>query len=293
MAKLLTKVPVFAGLASKEPPRLPAPKSKKLFWGSWMLCIIVSFLTALFTLSAHTLISAFETSLYDLPQLFFGSYAMNVIVFWAVLNGIFLIVWFWFIHQKVNRKNGVTDEMIGWKIDRKSLLKTFGLAFTMIALFYAIIALARWAFQTDFRIFTLAFKTFSPDKLVTLLLYLPLFFIFYLANSLQVNGMMRIEGMSEKKNLILCGLGTVLGCTILWAIQYDSLVLTSTHQTYWPTAFVSILVLTLCIPQLFVAALLNRYFFKATGKVWLGAVVNTLVFTMFGVMNTSIAGVFL
>lgn len=38
--------------------------------------------------------------------------------------------------------------------------------------------------------------------------------------------------------------------------------------------------------QLFVAAYIGRYLFKRTGKVWLGAMVNTLIIVMMGVANT-------
>ena len=45
------------------------------------------------------------------------------------------------------------------------------------------------------------------------------------------------------------------------------------------------------IVLLFVAAYINRSLYKATGKVWLGAMVNTLIMLMIGVANTATLGI--
>ena len=88
--------------------------------------------------------------------------------------------------------------MVGWKINKKSLLKTFALSVTIISLVYAIVALARWGFVTDFRLWTPALKTFRPDKLLPIIGYSPFFFIFYLGNSFLVNGAMRYRRDERK-----------------------------------------------------------------------------------------------
>jgi hypothetical protein len=192
--------------------------------------------------------------------------------------------------KKVNSKNGVTEEMIGWKIDKKTFFNTLGLAITIMAIVYVLIAFCRWLFLTDFRIWTPALKTFRPNKLVTLIPYLPFYFVFYLANGLLVNGANRVEGMSNAKNMFICALGNILGATTLWAIQYGTLV--ATHVVAWGPDWIAVLVIAFCIPQLFVAAYLGRFFFRITGKVWLGAMVNTFIWVMLGVMHNCITGAF-
>ena len=144
--------------------------------------------------------------------------------------------------------------------------------------------------MADFRIWTPALKTFRPDKLIQFVCYIPVFFLFYLANSLLINGAMRVEGMSEKKNIFICALGNILGATALWAIQYGKLLLTGT--VVWGPRWIDVLVIAFCIPQLFVAAYLSRYFFKATGKVWLGSMVTSTMMVMMGVMHNCITGAF-
>jgi hypothetical protein len=290
LAQLLFTLPVFASLKGSEPPKLPAltASGKKIFWGGWVLCGVVSFLTALLSIPVYK--ALFPKAVAGIPSLFFGASTTNNIMVWAFMNGIFGLFWFWLIYKKVNSKNGVTEEMIGWKIDGKGFWKTLGLALTIIGIVYTIITFCRWLFLTDFRIWTPALKTFRPDKLVTLIPYLPFYFVYYCANALLVNGAMRVEGMSEKKNLFICALGNILGALTLWAIQYGTLIVT--HRVVWGPDWIAVLVIAFCIPQLFVAAYLNRLFFKITGKIWLGAMVNTLIWVMLGVMHNCITGAF-
>jgi dienelactone hydrolase len=294
LAKLLMKIPVFASLAGQEPAKLPAltASGKKLFWGGWVIAGVVSFLTAVITMPLYKVIPPLIPARIGTPSVFFGASTTNIVMVWAVLNGIFGLIWFWTIYKKINSQNGVTEEMIGWKIDKKGWFKTLGLAVTIIALVYAIVALARWAFMADFRIWTPALKTFRVDKLLTLIPYLPFYFLFYLANSLAINGAMRVEGMNEKLNMFVCALGNIIGATVLWAIQYGANVFRADRNVIWGPDWIGVLVIAFAIPQLFVAAYLSRFFFKATGKVWLGAMVNTIIMVMMGVMHNCITGIF-
>ena len=291
MAKLLMRIPCFASLSGKEPPKLPAltTKRKRIFWGGLGLIGAVSFFAAHLGLILSKMIFGPP---YITRRIFFTAVDINPVAIWALLSGIFSMFWFWFIHKKVNNKNGVTEEMIGWKIDKKSLLKTFFLAVVIISCVYAIVALSRWAFMTDFRIWTPGLKTFLPDKLLPLVGYLPLFFVFYLSNSLLVNGAMRVDGMNEKRNILICGLGIILGPTIVWAIQYGTLLIRSNNTVMWRFDWVTFVFVSFCIPQVFVATYLNRYFFKATGKVWLGAMVSTIIMVMMTIMSTHLFGIF-
>ncbi|MDR1902144.1 MAG: prolyl oligopeptidase family serine peptidase [Treponema sp.] len=290
LAQILFIFPVFSDLKGSEPAKLPAltASSKKLFWGGWVLCGAVSFVTTLLAIPVLKLL--FPASVALTPSLFFGAEMTNVIMVWAFMNGVFCLFWFWLTYKKVTSKNGVTAEMIGWKISGKHILKTLGLTISIITIVYAVITFCRWLFMTDFRIWTPALKTFKPDKLVTMIPYLPFYFVFFLANGLLVNGANRIEGMSERKNLFICGLGNILGPTLLWAIQYGTLIVT--NNVWLETDWICILVIAFCIPQLFVAAYISRYCFKITGKVWLGAMVNTFIWVMLGIMNTCITGAF-
>lgn len=292
MAQLLMKVPCFASLAGEEPAKLPAltPKRKPLFWGGIVGLGLVSFCSVIIATPLSNKI--FQPAPAAPRRIFLAAFDQNPVLVWAVINGIAALAFFWLVHKFVNRRNGVSDEMIGWKIKGKDLFKTFALAVTIVALIYAIVSLARWAFKTDFRIWTPAFKTFRADKLLPIIGYSPFFFIFYLGNSLLVNGSMRIEGMSEKRNIFLCAAATIWGPTLLWIVQYGTALIRTSNTVMWGDYWMGLLAIFFCIPNLFIATYISRYLFKSTGKVWLGAMVNTLVNVAMTMAATDLFGIF-
>ena len=93
-----------------------------------------------------------------------------------------------------------------------------------------------------------------------------------------------MAGQKEGFNLFICALGNSLGVIILNAIQYGTVF--ATGVPHWQEDWLRPLVIVPLIVQLFVAAYIGRYLFKRTGKVWLGAMVNTLIIVMMGVANT-------
>jgi hypothetical protein len=97
LAELLFVLPVFSGLKRSEPPKLPAltGKSKKLFWFGWVLCGVVSFLTALLSIPVYK--ALFPKAVAGIPTLFFGASTTNNVMVWAFMNGVFGLFWFWFI----------------------------------------------------------------------------------------------------------------------------------------------------------------------------------------------------
>ena len=286
LATLLLKVPCFASLAGEEPKKLPAlttAKSKAFFWGSWCLSWIVSWLS---------FIPIGKLDQYIFPSVtargtsnWFPQPTTNFILLWAVFNGIVGLALFWLSYKFVGSKNGVVpSEMWGIKISLKDFFKTLALAICVFIGFYATVMFSQYFFQTDYRIWTLDIRAFTVDKLYVALQYWPLFFIFYLANSISINSSSRVEGQKEGFNLFICALGNSLGVIILNAIQYGTVF--ATGIPHWQEDWLRPLVIVPLIVQLFVAAYIGRYLFKRTGKVWLGAMVNTLIIVMMGVANT-------
>ena len=285
-AVLLLKVPVFASLKTPVPQKLPAltdKKSKLFFWGSWVFSWVISWLS---------FIPIGKLDQYIFPAVtdrgvssWFPQPTTNFILLWAVFNGIVGILLFWLTYRFRGSKNGISPEMWGIKISVREFLKTFVLASCIFTAFYALVMFADYFFHTDFRIWTLDIRAFTADKLYVAFQYWPLFFIFYAANSIAVNSANRIEGQKEWFNLFICGLGNSLGVIILNLIQYGTVFLTGVP--HWQADWLRPLVIVPLIIQLFAAAYISRYLFKATGKVWLGAMVNTMIIVMMGVANTA------
>lgn len=293
MTQLLLKIPCFADLAvSKEPPKLPAltKESKKVFWGGIILLGLISFIAGIYATPISTKI--FKPAPMAPRRVLLAAFDQNPTLVWTVINGVIAMIFFWVVYKCINSKNGVTEAMIGWKISARNWFKTLGLAITIVALVYAIVALARWGFQTDFRIWTPAIKTFNRSKLLPIIGYLPFFFLYYLANSLLVNGAMRVDGMTEWKNVLICALSVIIGPVLLWAVQYGTALIRADNTVMWTGTWMGVLVICFCIPNLFIATCLSRHFFKATGKVWLGAFVNAILNVCITMAATDLYGIF-
>lgn len=288
LAEMFLATPAFASLKAKgEVPAIPAltdPKRKKMFWIGIIIGGAVSFLTAVLTMPVYRAI--FASVVAGEPGALFNASTMNCVMTWTAFNAIWGMFWFWFNYKKDKAAGIRNDEMIGWKLSAKEFWKTLGLAAAIIGCFYVIVWFCKWAFNTDFRLWTPAVKTFQVGKLIEFFCYWPVFFAFYLANSLAVNGAMRVDGMNEKKNLLICAFANIIGATLLWAIQYGSLIFTGV--VVWQKEWIDVLVIAFCIWQLFLAPFLLRKFFKKTGKVWLGALVVSAVYVFMGIMHTCI-----
>lgn len=288
LTEILLSAPCFASLkASAEPERLPAlnGERKKIFWIGWVVIGLASLLFAHITVK---LCGKLFADWMNTQRPIWASYTYNIVGMWTAMCAVFSLVWFYIFYRKDKAAGIRNAENIGWKISGKGLLKSFALMITVVAIYYAIVWFCKWAFNTDFRFWTPAVKTFTPKYIIYFLVYLPIFFVFYLANSLIVNGSMRVDGMSEKKNLLICGFGNIIGCGLMGIIQYGKLFTSGTVLWGdWIMAYVIIW----CFWQLFLAPYLERKFFKLTGSNWYGAMLISVVYVMMGVANTSLVGI--
>ena len=127
-------------------------------------------------------------------------------------------------------------------------------------------------------------RIFQPEMLLVLLMYSPLFFVFFLSNSLRVNGSMRIENQSEWLSMLIGGFGNSLGLMMIIIIQYVTFALSGT--VYWTDNWLSVNLLFAIVPMMFVLPYFHRYFFNMTGRIYLGPMITTLVFIMILSTNT-------
>jgi hypothetical protein len=115
-------------------------------------------------------------------------------------------------------------------------------------------------------------------------MYAPLFFIFFLSNSLRINGSMRFENQPEWLSMLIGGIGNSLGLMMIIVIQYMTFALTGT--VFWTDNWLSVNLLFAIVPMMFVLPYFHRYFFKMTGRIYLGPMITTLVFIMILSTNT-------
>jgi hypothetical protein len=141
-----------------------------------------------------------------------------------------------------------------------------------------------YLFHVDYNFLFMGVRVFRPELLILLAMYAPLFFIFFLSNSLRVNGSMRIAGDPEWKSMLLAGLANSLGLLLIVVIQYTAFA--STGTVYWTDGWLYINLLFAVVPMMFVLPYFNRYFFRVTGRIYLGPMVTCLIFIMVLISNT-------
>jgi hypothetical protein len=127
-------------------------------------------------------------------------------------------------------------------------------------------------------------RVFRPVELLLLLVYAPFFFIFFLSSSFRANSAMRTECQSEWKGMLLAGIGNSLGLLLIVVVQYVTFAVTGT--VYWTDGWLYVNLLFAVVPMMFVLPYFNRYFFRMTGRIYLGPMVTCLVFVMILLTNT-------
>ena len=127
-------------------------------------------------------------------------------------------------------------------------------------------------------------RIFQPEMLLVLLMYFPLFFIFFFSNSLRVNGSMRFQDQSEWQSRLIAGFANSLGLIMIIVIQYVTYA--STGTVFWTDNWLSVNLLFGIVPMMFILPYFNRIFFQMTGRVFLGPIVTCLIFIMILSTNT-------
>jgi hypothetical protein len=174
--------------------------------------------------------------------------------------------------------------MWGVRVSRGELLRTFLLALTIFAIYYLLLFVLYWLFHADYRFLFMGVRPFRPVELLLLCVYAPFFFLFFLSNSLRVNGAMRTEGQPEWQSMLIGGIANSLGLLLIVVVQYVTFWWTGT--VYWTDGWLYVNLLFAVVPMMFVLPYFNRYFFRMTGRIYLGPMVTCLVFIMILLTNT-------
>ncbi len=288
MAVLLLHIPIFSGLQRIVPEQEDSPEKpekKKIFWLGWAVTWIISGLS-FFPISKLDAVFFPDQTAFGSANVFAQS-STNFIMLWAVFNGIVGLVLF-LIMRKFSR-NVREQSKSSIRIGGIDFLRTLVLAVCVFVGFYLIVFASDYFCHTDFRFWVLGICTFTPDKIIVFLQYVVFYFVYYFSISITNNLLLRGSRRREKINMILSGLANMLGILILNVIQYVKLF--STGNAMWADDRLYLQVAIPLTVLLFVAAFINRSLYKATGKVWLGALVNTFIMLMIGVANTATFGI--
>lgn len=280
---LLIKVKPFKSIIKPLPEKLPKPnnKQKLLFWGLFIFSALVA--CFIYVPMAQTAQVWFAEAQNGIQTWFFPERMTNAVLLWAVFNGTLgIIIFFITYFLRKTRKQGDLNPL-------KLTLKEFGIsllfALTVFTAFYLIDAVIYFLFHVDFRYTFIAARPIGSTNMLLLgLMYMPFFFIFYLANSIRINMTMRYSHWSERKSNIIAALSNSVGLLLIVAIQYINYAVTKT--VYWTDEWLYINIMFGLIPMMFILPLYNRYFFNRTGSVYPGAMVTCMIFIMMTLTNS-------
>ena len=168
--------------------------------------------------------------------------------------------------------------------EKREFVKTVLLAITIFFLYFMILNTIYYLFHVDYRFVFLGVRIFRPITLVLIPMYVPLFFIFFLSNSIRVNSAMRFKNNKSLKNIFLSAFATCSGLILILIIQY--LTLWITGRVFWTKGWLFVNLLFAVVPIMFILPFFQRHFFLLTGKVYLGAITMSLIFIMILLSNT-------
>lgn len=282
-ARFLLTTRAFAGLNYEGPRELAASSRKGLawFWGGLGV-------SALFSGVSYVLLSqnpAMGGIAFNAVDSIFTQGAVFFIATWAAINGVAGLVIMVVSYLLFGRKNNQDLRAVGVLPGWKKFFHGLGLSAVVVAAAFGIVFILDYFFKTDFRLWVIAVKAFTPDKLWIGLLYLPFFLIYFVANSVAINGFNRftIRG-KEWINTAVLALFNSLAPIILVVAQYT----TFANTGYTIDGFGGIFSIWLfpVIVILAATAVISRKIYRATNNPYIGGFINAAVVTIISVTNT-------
>ena len=284
IAKLFLSLNFFKEIVKDIPASLPeqTSKSKMIFWIIFFLSAFIACISFIPMVDAAKIL--FHESANRELTWFFPQRMNNSVMLWAAFNGSIGLVIFFISYYFFGRHHGVNTNSWGLQINKVELFKTIMLGLSIFICYYLILYFVYFLFHVDYRFWFMGVRIFQSEMLLVLVMYFPLFFIFFFSNSLRVNGAMRFKNQSEWKSRLIAGFANSLGLMMIIIIQYVTFAWTGT--VFWTTNWLSVNLLFGIVPMMFILPYFNRIFFQLTGRVYLGPIVTCLIFIMILSTNT-------
>ena len=284
LAKLFLDLKIFRSISKKIPEPLPkqTKKGKLIFWSVFFISAAIACITFIPMVEVAKIF--FEDAANRKLTWFFPQRMNNPVMLWAAFNGMIGILIFVLSYNLFGKKHGVSQDSWGLKISRVDLMKTFALSLIIFSSFYLFLFLNYFLFHVDYRFWFMGVRIFQPEMILVLLMYFPLFFIFFFSNSLRINGAMRFKGQPEWLSMLIGGFANSLGLILIIILQYSFFYKTGT--VFWTTNWLSVNLLFGIVPMMFILPYFNRIFFRMTGRIYLGPLITCLIFIMILSTNT-------
>ncbi len=286
LTRALLQISFFKGIIKPIPAPLPrqSKQGKLVFWSVFVISASIACLSFIPMVDIAKVLFV-DASNREMTW-FFPQRMNNSVMLWAAFNGTIGIAIFLLSYHFFGRRHGSKTESWGLKVSKKELVKTLALGILVFTLFYLFLFLNYFLFHVDYRFWFMGVRIFQPEMLIILMMYFPLFFVFFFSNSLRVNGAMRFEGQQEWVSRLIGGFANSLGLILIIIIQYVTYALSG--KVFWTTNWLSVNLLFGIVPMMFILPYFNRIFFRMTGRVYLGPLITCLIFIMILSTNTVI-----
>jgi hypothetical protein len=276
--KVMVNTKPFKSLrASNEVVAGPAPQGvgKTWFWGGLIASALIS---------GYSYLTLYNWTV-EIRPAFFPQRPVFYIGVWSLVMGIVTVLILFLSYRFFAKGQGMNLRESGVIISFKSLLKTIALSIIVISAAFGIVFLGDYFFKTDFRLWVLTVKAFTPDKLVIALKYLPFFLVFYVANSVAVNCFNYVSKGKEWKNTALLTLFNGISAIVIVAIQYTSFFVTGEYffTNVSPIVGIWLFPIIVVIP---LAAIVTRKIYRETKNPYLGGIIYAMLITLIMVSNT-------
>jgi hypothetical protein len=277
-AKVLLFTPAFESLRKDKVRELAVVDLAGKLW-FWIGSSVLAILAGIFYLRLSTFANTSRPAF--LPQA--PTYFIGV---WSTAVGLALIVVLVLAYFLYWKKTNVDPKETGLAIGLMPLLKTLGLAVTVLASAFALVFVADYFFKVDFRFWVLTIRTFTPDKIGIALLYAPLFLMYYIPMSIATNSFNYIKlGNKEWHNIAIVAGFTGLAPAVMVIFQYVTFM--STGDVFFKGVSnilgIWLIPVMIIIP---VGAVVSRKLYKLTENPYLGGIIWGLLVPLMMASNT-------
>jgi pimeloyl-ACP methyl ester carboxylesterase len=205
---------------------------------------------------------------------------------WAVFNGLVSLILFTLWHFVINKKTGATAVNYGltWagKLEWGKIGKSLLLAIIIVTTGHLLLSLADWWLKVDFRLWVLALKPMSFMHFQIFLGYVIPFTFFFLTLSTVLHGQLRVNG-SVGREMLINAVMLCIGFIALIVYQYIPFFGGGTLALFAFNAGEPLrtIIAFQFVPLLIIVALISTFFYHKTGKIYVGAFINSLFVTWY------------
>lgn len=285
-----------AAAAAAELPAIDEPKPLKGIWKNLTYWLGAAAIMLFSGFIIHDVCTEYGSYVFPNTQLY-PQDTTNWVAIWAVVVALFSLgvicfMWlantvFYRIRYKENAGQYIENPFAAAKINGGfvSVLKSFLLAMVVVFFLYLVTFINWSAWVVDFRIWTLAVKVFNVgDMLPTMVRYAVFFGIFFTVSAL-FNETYRVKNIPDWATTLINVFFNIFGVILVVAIQYGEF--GATGVMWQPEMNLGYIVIIPMIGVLAVATVISRRMAAKTGNMWLGAFINTMLFTIITCANTA------